>query len=78
MLRAELPHLWPHIEKLRGQKSEYSERALSAILGRQGAAVIPDLISIGLLSETRSSGGSSYKIPFLFRDWLEVTQGRMT
>jgi hypothetical protein len=78
VLRAELPHLWPHIEKLRGQKSEYSEGALSAILGKQGAGLISDLVSIGLLSETRSATGSSYKMPFLFREGLEVTQGRMT
>lgn len=77
VLRAELPHLWPKIEKFRGQKSEYSSDALRQLLGGDSEPVVADLVSIGLLEEIRVAGARSYKIPFLYREGLEVTQGRM-
>jgi hypothetical protein len=73
LLRAELPHLWPYIEKLRGQKTEFSERALRGLIGSRAEGVIPDLVSIGLLERA----DQNYKIPFLFREGLELTQGRV-
>jgi hypothetical protein len=77
VLRAELPHLWPYIEKFVGQRTEYSERALLQLLGPRSAAAISDLVNIGLLSRTRERDGtSSYAIPFLYREGLELTQGR--
>ncbi len=73
LLRAELPHLWPYIEKLRGQGTEYSERALKQQLGTADDTVIGDLVGIGLLERT----DQSFKIPFLFREGLELTQRRV-
>lgn len=77
VLRAELPHLWHHIEKFRGQKSEYGEDALRQLLGNESDGVVADLVSIGLLEETQAGDQRSYKIPFLYREGLEITQGRM-
>jgi hypothetical protein len=73
LLKAELPHLWPNIERFRGGRTEYSVPALETLLGQDSGLIISDLVSIGLLERT----GGSYKIPFLFREGLELTQGRM-
>ncbi|MEO8425360.1 MAG: hypothetical protein ABI595_15800 [Actinomycetota bacterium] len=77
MLKAELPHLWPHIEKFVGGKTEYSDRAIRQLLGSRPDAVITDLVNIGLLEALRgSSGRISYRIPFLYRSGLDLSQGR--
>lgn len=77
LLRAEFPHFWPHIEKLVKGKSEYSERALHGLLGMDAARIVEDLRGIGVLSEISGHGARYYKIPFLYREGLEVTQGRV-
>lgn len=78
VLKAELPHLWPHIQKLVRGKTEYSDKALRRVLGTKGDGVVDDLVNIGLLTPNRSRDGSTwYKIPFLYRDGLELTQGRV-
>jgi hypothetical protein len=76
VLRAELPHLWPYIERFIGQKTEYSERAIRQLIGDRSEPVIKDLVSIGFVTESRVAGERSYKIPFLYRRGLELTQGR--
>ena len=76
VLRAELPHLWPYIEKFVGQSTEYSERAVKQLLGSGSEGVIKDLVSIGFMTETRSGGARTYKIPFIYRKGLELTQRR--
>ncbi|MFI5258850.1 MAG: P-loop ATPase, Sll1717 family [Candidatus Limnocylindrales bacterium] len=77
VLRAELPHLWPYIEKFIGGKTEYSERAILQLLGPRSQATLADLVNIGLLSHSGPRGSSStYKVPFLYRDGLELTRGR--
>jgi hypothetical protein len=77
VLRAELPHLWPYIERFVGQRTEWTERALRQLLGAGAAATVNDLVNIGLLSRTRERDGlHTYKIPFMYREGLELTQGR--
>jgi hypothetical protein len=76
-LRAELPHLWPAIEKFRGQKTEWTEDALAVLLGRSWKALVADLVSIGLLAPATTGGIRTYKVPFVYREGLELTQGRM-
>lgn len=75
LLKAELPHLWPYIEKLVGQKTEYSGRALRLMFGTGSERIVEDLVKIGLFQRQRRSAGDTYKVPFLFRDGLELTQG---
>lgn len=77
-LRAEFPHFWPDIEKFIGGKSEYSESGIRKILGDRASRSIPDLVSIGLLEEFGRGTSKTYKIPFLYRDGLKLTQGRQT
>jgi hypothetical protein len=79
LLEAEFPHLWPAIQKLVGGKTEYTEAALARVWGSKGniaARIRDDLISIGVLSRSTSHGNVTYKVPFLFREGLELTQGR--
>jgi hypothetical protein len=78
-LQAEFPHLWPHIEKFIGGKTEYDQAAIRKLHGTDCAAILDDLMSIGVVhrERRRSDGSFIYKIPFLYRDGLQLTQGRM-
>jgi hypothetical protein len=78
-LHAEFPHLWPHIEKYIGGKTEYDEHAVRKLHGSNCDEIVEDLMSIGVLhrERRRSDGVYIYKIPFLYRDGLQLTQGRM-
>ncbi len=77
-LKAEFPHLWGSIEKLVGGTTTYGESALRRLFGKEYRKIAEDLGSIGVLStEKRYKDGSlSYSVPFLYRDGLELTQGR--
>jgi hypothetical protein len=75
-LQAEFPHFWPNIEKLVGGKAEYSENAFRNLLGKNWEAIVKDLMSIGLLEKSRASSGDFFKIPFIYREGLQITQGR--
>jgi hypothetical protein len=75
-LKAEFPHLWPHIEKFVRGKAEYSPAALRKLFGPTWETVATDLMSIGLLAKSRRATGDLFTIPFLYRDGLEITQGR--
>ena len=75
-LKAEFPHFWPHIEKFIKGRTEYSEPAIRKLLGRKSDSIIKDLLGIGLLSETKAKGDRWFKIPFLYREGLELTQGK--
>ncbi len=71
-LQAEFPHLWPHIEKFVGGKTDYSEAAMRVLLGSGWQNIAENLVALGVLSKKRES----YYIPFLYRDGLELTQGK--
>lgn len=75
-LKAEFPHFWPNIEKFEKGKTEYSESAMRKLLGRNSESLIKDLLGIGLLSETNAKGERWFKFPFLYREGLELTQGK--
>jgi hypothetical protein len=76
LLQAEFPHFWEQIKKFEGGKTEYSERAMQNALGRGWASVIDDLVGIGLFEETRRGGQRTFKVPFVYREGLSLTQGR--
>jgi Fic family protein len=74
-LLAEVADLVPIIEKFRDGKAEHNEASLSNSLGIPEANVrtaIKPLIAMGFLEET----GGSFKIPMLYRDGLQITQGK--
>lgn len=76
-LQAEFPQLWKHIEKFVGGKTEHDEASVRRILGKDWKATADDLVSIGLFRKKESRDGTSvYWVPFLYRDGLELTQGR--
>jgi hypothetical protein len=75
-LLAEFPHYRDSIQNFVGGKTEYSNTALRRVLGKDWEKVTENLGSIGLLrKESKRDGSFTYKIPFLFREGLEVTQG---
>lgn len=75
-LQAEFPHIWPHIEKFVGGKTEYDEASMHKTLGEGWKAIADDLVSIGVFKKTTRGTDSVYWIPFLYRDGLELTQGK--
>jgi len=75
-LQAEFPHLWKHIKKFVGGRTQYSENDISGLFGKNWHVIVEDLISIGVLrTEGKREGSSTFKIPFLYRSGLEVRQG---
>ncbi|MEE9130846.1 MAG: hypothetical protein V3T84_12565 [Phycisphaerales bacterium] len=76
-LLSEFPHLWAHIEKFVGGKTEYSESAIKRLLGKHWKATCEDLAAVGIMSRFAGGNGCSYKFPFVDRAGLELTQGRV-
>ncbi len=75
-LQAEFPHLWPHIEKFVGGKTEYDENSMQKTLGKDWKSISDDLVSIGVMKRTTRGNTSVYWIPFLYRYGLDLTQGK--
>ena len=75
-LKAEFPHLWPHIEKFVGGKTEYAENAIRALLGNRWEQICKDLISIGVIKKIERSEKNFYAFPYVYRYGLELAQGR--
>lgn len=73
-LEAEFPHLWIHMEKFVGGKTEYSEASLTSLLGKDSTPVVENLVAIGFLG--KKSKGNTYTIPRLYRNGLDLTQGK--
>ena len=74
LLEAEFPHLWPKMKKLVGGGTEYSERAVARLFGRKHQETVEDLESIGVLYKATRGGRRTFKVPFLYRKGLELTQ----
>jgi hypothetical protein len=63
------------IERFRSGKAEHNEQTLVALLGlerKQALEVIGVLMELGFLEKV----GATYKIPILYRDGLNITQGK--
>lgn len=75
-LQAEFSHLWKHIDKFVGGKTEYDEKSMQKALGKDWKLMADDLVSIGLFSRATRGGRPVYWVPFLYRYGLELTQGR--
>lgn len=77
-LQAEFPRLWRSIKKFKGNKTEYTRGALKRLFGQDWERIASDLASIGVLRALQQKGMvKSYKIPFLYKEGLELTQGKM-
>jgi len=75
-LTAEFPHLWDHMQKFEGGKTQYTEIALRKLLGGEWKEITQDLCSIGLIYRGSAAGETVYTIPPLYRKGLKLTQGR--
>jgi len=73
ILEAEFPHLWIYIKKLVNGKTEYQEKTLATLFGKNWEEILSDLVSVGVLSKNKNE----YKVPFLYREGLDVTQGSL-
>jgi hypothetical protein len=70
-LLAENPDVAAPIRAFRKQKAEQNAESLENLLGSEWGAQAERLVKIGLLEKI----GTSWKVPFLYRDGLEITQG---
>lgn len=65
----------PLIERFRGKKAEHNPSSLAGLLGVSEVdvpAAIKPLVDLGFLEQT----GETYKVPMLYRDGLEIVQGK--
>lgn len=75
-LQAEFPHLWKHIEKFAGGKTDYNAAAIQLLIGKDWKSVTDDLLAIGFFSKAKKGGEEVFSIPFLYRHGLNLTQGK--
>ena len=75
-LKAEFPHLWPHIEKFQGGKSEFSAAALQKLIGRNWQEAAALLVSVGFLRKREGAAHPTFWVPYLYRKGMELTQGK--
>jgi hypothetical protein len=75
-LQAEFPHLWTHMEKFCGGKTDYTIKALRALLGAEWNNITNNLLAIGFLSKGSKRGEDVFSIPFLYRHGMNLTQGK--
>lgn len=71
-LFAEYPHLRKYIERFKGSKAEHNDESLRKLFDEDPSGIAKELVSIGFLERLPKS----YKIPFLYRDGADVTQGK--
>ena len=86
-LKAEFPHFWKYIRNFEKGKTEYSESAALRLLQTANGEkttewsdkeVLRALVDIGFLQRAKHKGAVKYfKIPFIYRAGLELTQGRI-
>jgi hypothetical protein len=74
-LLAEAADFAPMIEKFRNSKAEHNSESLATLLGLTETRVrdaVKPLLEMGFLEEV----GGNFKVPMLYRDGLQITQGK--
>jgi hypothetical protein len=77
-LYAEFPTLKDYIEKLKGDKAEHNIYTLSQKWGKsvdESAQIAKKLENIGFFEAKGELTNPKFKIPFIYRPYLEITQG---
>jgi hypothetical protein len=69
---AEYPHLKQHIEAFRNGKAEHNSQTLLNILGSDWETIMSELQFIGFIDNK----ASTWKIPFIYREALGISQGK--
>lgn len=78
-LFAENAHLKQYIQKLDGNKAEQSLETLANLLGKsieETKLIAAELVSVGFFEQRAARDEGIYKIPFIYRPYLRVTQGK--
>lgn len=75
-LEAEFPHLWVHMKRFVGGKTEYNDAALRNLLGSEWEKITEDFVAIGFMAKRTTSARGIYTIPFLYRHGMDLTQGK--
>lgn len=79
--KAENPSLAPLTEKLRGQKTEQTVQTLAALWGKDVvdcAKLVDRLVKAGFFEKRVVKNETTYWVPFIYRDALEMVQGKAT
>ncbi len=79
-LFAEYPNVRKYIDALREQKTEHNIDSLSRLWGiseEEATKVAKILRDIGFFEERSSKGEISYWVPFIYRSYLALSQGKM-
>lgn len=78
---AEFSTLKPYIELLRGDKAEQSVETLMnkwSLEKRETMDIAKKLVSIGFFEQRGETLNPKFKIPFMYRPYLDITQGSAT
>jgi hypothetical protein len=78
-LFAEYPDLRPHIDALRETKTEHNLESLSRIWkkgNRDALDIARQLKGVGFFEERLTRGETSYWVPFVYRPYLAMSQGK--
>lgn len=78
-LFAENSHLKQYIQKLDGNKAEQSLETLSHLWGKNNEetkSIAAELVFVGFFEQRAARDEGIYKIPFIYRPYLRVTQGK--
>lgn len=78
-LFAENPHLKQYILKLDGNKAEQNLETLSKLWGvgvDRAKSIATELVFVGFFEQRAARDEGVYKIPFIYRPYLQVTQGK--
>lgn len=76
---AENPHLKSYIQKLEGNKAEQNLETLAALWDtdeEKTKSIANELVSVAFFEQRAAKDEGVYKIPFLYRPYLSVTQGK--
>ena len=78
-LYAEYPAERPFVAKLDGQKTEQTLESLSDLWGlsnKSALAKAKELVELGLFEQRGTKDQPTFWVPFLYRDALNLVQGR--
>lgn len=79
--KAENPSLAPYTEKFRDQKTEQTLNTLSTLWGtteEETISLVERLIKSGFFEKRTVKDETTFWVPFIYRDALEMVQGRAT
>ena len=77
-MHREHPALRPYLNVLEGEKTEQSTQSLSKLWGislEEAAEVADRLVEVGFFERKKLKGLTSFRVPFLYRDALNMVQG---